>query len=223
MSDTPAPSVASDRGRVGRLLRHPLAWVVAVGLLVLLPLLWATGAARVDHRPPPILSRLPDFRLVDQDGRQVTAESLRGRPWVAGVLFTRCPTVCPQLLETVRAVERDTRLSAADARFVFFTADPEHDRPEVLAAHAREKGVDSERFLFLTGELEAVRAAVLEGLRLGLGEDGEAPFGIFHATHVVLVDRDLNLRGYHASDDPEAMDSLVRDLVLLSTFTRESP
>lgn len=211
MSDpVEAPEVRSG------LARRPWVLVLGVVLLVVLPLLWAASAPRSAGEPPPVLGRLPDFGLVAEDGSAIEREDLKGRPWVAGVIFTRCPTVCPQLIERLRVVERDTRVTAEPLRFVFFTADPEHDSPEVLAAWARERGVDGPRFRFVTGPNEELRSIVLEGLKLGLGEDGEAPYGIFHATHVVLVDRDSNLRGFYRSDDPEAMDQLVRDAVVLA-------
>ena len=117
-------------------------------------------------------------------------------------------------------MEKNTRVTASSARFVLFSADPEHDRPEVLDRWSQERGVDGDRWSFVTGPTESVRSAVLDGLKLGLGEDGEAPYGIFHATHGVLLDGEANLRGDYRSDAPEAMDSLVSDLVLLARSAR---
>ena len=195
--------------------------VLVVGLVVTLPLLWAMSAPRRGGgEAPPVLGRMPEFSLVGEDGRPLGREDLKGRPWVASVIFTRCPTVCPQLIERLSGIERDTRVTAPSVRFVSFSADPEYDTPEVLAAWEREKKLNGERFRFVTGPTEEVRAAILEGLKLGLGEDDSAPSGIFHATHVVLVDKDANLRGYYRSDDPDAMDELVDDLVLLAATGR---
>lgn len=211
----------SPWGLLSRLLADPRGRVLVVVLLASLPLIWAMTAPRVaPNLPPPVLLSVPPFELVDQTGRALSSEDLRGGPWVAAVFFTRCPTVCPQLIEDLRSIDVDTRVGAPGARFVCFSADAAHDDPAVLAAYAAERGLDPERWTFVTGEEALVRSTVLEGLKLGLGEDGAAPFGVFHATSLVLVDRNLSVRGYYRSDDSEQLDQLARDLITLDRLSR---
>ena len=215
--DTPRSGLPAA---VGRALTDPKGRALIVGLIAMVPLLWAMTAPRVpDNPPPPVLLRVPDFELIDQDGRPRGSDQLRSGPWVAAVFFTRCPTVCPRLIEDLRSVEVDTRVGAPDGRFVCFSADPSHDQPEVLRAYQAERGLEGERWVLLTGEEAQVRSTLLEGLKLGLGEDGEAPFGIFHATSLALVDRDLNVRGYYRSDDRAEMDQLAQDLITLDRLS----
>lgn len=215
--DTPQSGLLA---MVGRVLLDPRGRALVVGIIAMVPLLWAMSAPRVpDNPPPPVLLRVPPFELVDQDGRALGSDDLQDGPWIAAVFFTRCPTVCPQLIEELRTLEIDTRIGAPDARLVCITADPTHDVPEVLRAYRAARGLEGERWALLTGEEERVRATLLEGLKLGLGEDGEAPFGIFHATRLALVDRHLNVRGYYRSDDREEMDQLARDLITLDRLS----
>ncbi len=211
----------SPWGLFGRLLADPRGRVLVVGLLASLPLIWAMTAPRVaPNVPPPVLFGVPAFELVDQTGGALSSEDLRGTPWVGAVFFTRCPSVCPQLIEDLRSIDVDTRGGAPSGRFVCFSADAAHDDPAVLAAYAAQRGLDPKRWTLVTGEESLVRSTVLEGLKLGLGDDGEAPFGVFHATSLVLVDQNLDIRGYYRSDDSEQLDQLARDLITLEQLSR---
>ena len=57
---------------------------------------------------------MPDFTLRDQDGKTVSAASLRGRPVVFAFIYSTCRDTCPAQVQTIRnaldelpAAERD--------------------------------------------------------------------------------------------------------------------
>src|SRR5262245_50336326 len=62
-------------------------------------------------------------RLVDADGRERSLAELAGQPFIAAVIYTRCPTVCPMLVEGLRRMERASA-PADSLRFVLFSLDP---------------------------------------------------------------------------------------------------
>ncbi len=149
--------------------------------------------AACSHRapPPPVLGSVADFRLTDQNGRAVTAADLAGKVWVADLMFTRCPSICPLLTEKL------ARLDAPGARKVSFSVDPAYDTPPVLAAYAAAHHAD---WTFLTG----ATGDVARGLKLGVD-------GTDHDTHFVLVDGERRVRGYYDSSDPDALARLGAD------------
>jgi protein SCO1 len=57
--------------------------------------------------PPGV--RAPEFALRDQDGRTVTAASLRGRPAVVTFLYTHCKDTCPITAHQVKGALDDLR------------------------------------------------------------------------------------------------------------------
>lgn len=72
------------------------------------------------------------FRLTDQDGRTITDQDFKGKPFLVFFGFTHCPDVCPTALfdmsEVLRALGKDAdRVSA-----LFVSVDPERDTPAVL-------------------------------------------------------------------------------------------
>lgn len=189
---------------LGRRLRL-VSWV-AVSLLA--------AACGSDAPPIPELAPVPEFRLVDQSGEPFGLTDLRGKVWVANFVFTTCPTVCPMLTTQMRNVQQ--RIGAREnVRFVSFSVDPERDTPEVLRAYAATHDADPSSWHFVTGETDAVRRAVVDGLRVGMGErqsDGD----ILHGTHFVLVDARGKIRGYYRNDR-EGLDGLVRDVERLAS------
>jgi protein SCO1/2 len=176
----------------------------------LLTLLAACGSGAP---PIPELAPVPDFRLVDQSGEPFGLLELRGKVWVANFVFTTCPTVCPMLTTQMRNVQQ--RVGAREnVRFVSFSVDPERDTPEVLRAYAATHGADLSTWHFLTGETDAVRSAVVEGMRVGISER-QADGDILHGTHFVLVDGRGKIRGYYRNDR-EGLDGLLRDVERLA-------
>ena len=44
---------------------------------------------------------MPDFTLHDQDGKTVTAASLRGQPVVFAFVYSTCRDTCPAQVQTI--------------------------------------------------------------------------------------------------------------------------
>ena len=107
-----------------------IEWLVWGGLMLIIA---AVGGAfawskKVDlaGRPLPVLGQIPDFALVNQNSGPVSLASLRGRVWLADIIFTRCPGPCAQM--TRRLAELQSALPKGDSvRLVSFTSDPEYD------------------------------------------------------------------------------------------------
>ena len=70
---------------------------------------------------------------------------------------------------------------------------------------------------FLTGPLDEIRDTVEGSMKIAMGGvEGEQDFAsIVHGTHFVLVDRDLRIRGYYDSTDPEVVDRVLGDAAML--------
>lgn len=75
------------------------------------------------------------FKLVDQDGRTVTEQDMKGRPFLVFFGFTHCPDVCPTALFDISEVFRKLGPDADRAAALFITVDPERDTPEVMKSY----------------------------------------------------------------------------------------
>lgn len=159
--------------------------------------------------------RVPAFSLIDQDGRTVTDKDLRGTPWIANFIFTRCPSACPMLTAKFKALQERIGTSK-QVRFVSISVDPDHDTPEVLAAYARKYGADTQRWSFLTGPLAQIEETVVAGFKIHIGKpkpNASDPtlIDIMHGEHFVLVDAEGTIRGYYRAEAAE-LEELAADL-----------
>jgi cytochrome oxidase Cu insertion factor (SCO1/SenC/PrrC family) len=154
---------------------------------------------------------IPDFRMVDQKGREVTRASLEGKVWVADFIFTTCPTICPALTTKMASLASRTKADPT-LRFVSISVDPENDTPAVLDAFAARYDVDPARWLFLTGEPKHVEETVLKGFKMALQKQDATV--VFHAERFVVIDKRGHMRGVFdtTADDLDRLLAKVREL-----------
>jgi protein SCO1 len=157
---------------------------------------------------------VPDASFVDQDGQPLPIASLRGAPWAATFVYTRCPlpTYCPTLdrrfQEVQRAIARDDRLR--NARLVSISIDPGFDRPAVLEAHAARLDADARIWRFVTGDVATVdRFGERFGLTVSRG--GGRPEELVHSLRTVVVGRDGRVRRIYSGTEWTAAE-LATDL-----------
>ncbi|HXA81706.1 MAG TPA: SCO family protein [Methylomirabilota bacterium] len=84
---------------------------------------------------------VPDFALVNQDGKFIHFGDYRGKVLLVTFIYTRCPLpdFCPRMNENFRAVQKllqDVPGSTERAEFLSISFDPEHDTPAVLKHYA---------------------------------------------------------------------------------------
>jgi protein SCO1/2 len=184
--------------------------IIALGIAIL-----GVGLVRslvIDRFAPdlPVLATLPAFEFTDQTGSAFGSKDLADHVWVATFIYSTCPGPCPRVVQKVRELDaqltNDPRL-----RLVSFTVDPEVDTPDVLAEYADSHGIQAERWKLLTGPSEDVFELVRKGFLLGVSrsDTGDAPPSadgpVVHSVRLVLIDTEMNVRGYYDTTDPAAM------------------
>ncbi len=197
------------------LTQRPAFWA---GLAVVtLAIALAAGATLLRGRsePLPQLGALPDFTFTRHDGQPFGSAQLRGRPFIANFIFTRCPTICPAFTRKMVGVQERTTSFGTGLQLVSFSVDPKYDTPERLAEYGQRHGADFTRWSFLTGDYAQLKDTIVHGFKISMGREAGAPeddlLSIFHGTHFVLVDRDGQIRGYYDSADSDSTDRLLRD------------
>ncbi len=167
----------------------------------------------------PALGDVGTFSLTDQSGAPVTAQTMRGKVWAAAFFFTRCPTVCPRITRRMRDLQESAAKQNVRLSLVSFSVDPENDTPAVLTAYAKQYGANLQTWRFLTGDLEMVRKTSEQGFKLALDgkpTPGAEHLGLFHGSHLVLVDPSGQIRRYYRTSEDEQMAQLLKDAALLA-------
>ncbi len=201
-----------------RLASRPIVWLLVLGVLFAVPIV--RSVTRRLSAAPPVLGTLPAFTLTDQRGQPFGTRELAGKVWVADFIFTACQEACPLLSERMKEVGRRAHGLGPDFHLVSISVDPERDTPEKLAAYGARYGANPVGWSFLTGPAGAIESAVVGGFKVGMGKEKQAvpgngePAGngefwqIFHGENLVLVDRQLRIRGYFQAD-PQGLDLLL--------------
>ena len=171
------------------------------------------------EHPLPVLGQVGNFRLTERSGKEISLEDLKGRPWIADFIFTRCAGICPMMSGHMKKLK--SSLTQMDVRFVSFSVDPEYDTIEKLKEYALRFQADPEKWFFLTGDKKIIFNLSLKSFHLGVGDvpDGEvaAPDQVVtHSSRFALVDGQGAIRGYYDGDKPEALDALLRDVKKIS-------
>lgn len=197
-----------------------LAVFALVGVFVILAVAARTPTESatpeiIDPRASPELFPVPDFSLTASTTESVSLESLRGKVWIADFIFTNCAGPCPlmtgHMAELHRAFDDDERV-----RMVSFSVDPERDTPQILAEYAAKFGADTDRWHFLTGDVETIHELAVEGFKVGSLDNP-----VIHSDKFILVDRAGVIRGYYTGSDSSDSLRLARDIALLLGDTLE--
>ena len=149
--------------------------------------------------PLPIIGNVAPFTLTNQNGVVTTLDELRGKVWLADIIFTRCPGPCARMTRQMVSVQAALPKSS-QAKLISLTTDPGFDSPEVLKKYADKFGADPARWQFLTGTKLAIAALAGDSLKLTAlevkPEDRSSADDLFiHSTIFVLVDKQARLRG----------------------------
>jgi protein SCO1/2 len=153
---------------------------------------------------------LPDFTLLDQEGRAVAASRFRGKQVVLNFIFTRCPiaTMCPASTQRMSELQKAARAAGAkDFELVSVSLDPEYDTPGVLKEYAQIRGLDTSNWSFLTGPDAAVRHLLAQ---LGVIREFEGAT-IKHTLATVLINEQGKIT-YRADGSAWQVGDFVRYL-----------
>ena len=162
---------------------------------------------------PEILFNVGGFTLTNQLGERFGLADLKGRVWIADIVFTSCAGPCPEMMR--RMAELQTAVpSNQPVRFVTLTTHPEVDTPEVFRRYGQRFGVQAERWHLLTGSRKQIATAAVDGLKLtALDKElaqQENPNDLFiHSTIFVLIDKKGRAREVFESDAPDMKPRLL--------------
>ena len=126
------------------------------------------------------------FQLVDQDGKAIDQNVLKGK-WSAVFFgYTYCPDVCPTTLQALAQAEDKLGDKAKSLQVVFISVDPQRDTPAqmktYLSTPAFPKGT-----IGLTGSPAQVAAAA-KAYRVYYQKDGQGDgYAVSHSSIVYLM------------------------------------
>ena len=120
------------------------------GLIVIFYLVVSPWIKRNDT-----ISQVQPFCFINQDGKPVTDKDVEGKVYVAEYFFTTCPGICPTLNTNMKRVYEKFK-DNKDFLILSHTSDPERDSVQTLKKYADSLGVNTGKWIFLTGRKDSL-------------------------------------------------------------------
>ena len=161
----------------------------------------------------PVGNELPDFALLDHDGKPVDRTVFEGQWDVVFFGFTNCPDICPATMTVLGQAKRQLAAQGREPlpRVVLVSVDPERDTPEAMARYIAYFGDDN---LGLTGDLDELgKLTDALGVFFQKSGDDDVAYGVDHSTVVLLIDPRGRLKALFTA--PHDVANLVHDLPLI--------
>ena len=156
---------------------------------------------------------IPDFEFLNQDSQKVTNETFKNKAYVVDFFFTNCPTICPKVTKQMLRLH-DYFKEEEKLLFLAHTIDPKRDSVKRLAHYAKNLGVTSEKWHFVTGVKDNLYEIADDYFSIAI-EDDEAPGGFNHSGRLILVDRDRKVRAFCDGTDSISVTRFIGDVKLL--------
>lgn len=176
----------------------------ALGLVLLASL--AAGCRRSEGLQT--FYQVPSTTLLDDAGRSVNLDEMKGYVTVYNFIFTRCAGTCPIMTNNMRELTKRVDKSAK-VRFVSISVDPQHDTPAVMREYASRMRND-DRWTFLTGDRDTILKLSIYGFKLAAGEAPQAGAEpLLHSSKFITADRTGMIREYYGGTDGGAADHVA--------------
>ena len=198
-----------------------LVWIgmgLTVAFLLLASLLALLKFQAGYGKPLPVYGQVADFALTNQTGRAVSLADLRGKVWVADIIFTRCAGPCLKMSRQMRDLQAALPRDSA-VKLISLTTDPDFDSPTILKTYSERFGANLSRWWFLTGTKPQIAALAIDSLKLTAvekkPEERQSPADLFiHSTIFVIVDKRGQLRGVYETTGEGVDPKQVRSQLL---------
>jgi protein SCO1/2 len=156
-----------------------------------------------------------NISFVNQLGKKVTLDSLKGKILVVDFFFTRCPSICPGLAVSMKKLQ-DSYANSKDSivQFISISIDSEHDSVPQLRKFADKFTFNHDSWWFVTGNKKEIYDFALHELKASIA-DSDVDTTFIHTENFFLLDKDRVVRGWYNGFDTLKQAQLVKDIPLL--------
>lgn len=196
-----------------KLVLNKWFWVVFSILMFGLPIYKSINRTLPPEIPQQF--QIADFKLQMENGADFQWSSLRGKFVIVNFHFTRCPTICKELMLKTQEVQKRVRGLGDKVAIISISVDPEADTPAVLSSFALQLKANPIVWRFLTGKKEDVENIVKNYFKSPMERDSNASvFDIAHSGSFYLIDDQGWLRSTYGTSK-DSMDRMMIDLGLM--------
>lgn len=161
--------------------------------------------------------KIPDFSLVNQQGKIVTSETFDDKIYVTDFFFTTCPGICPKMTSNMLLLQEEFK-DDEDVLLLSHSVTPERDSIPILQEYAELKGVLNSKWHLVTGDRDIIYdlGRNFYFVEEDLGET-KTKEDFLHTENFVLVDKKKHIRGIYNGLNRASIGQLIIDINTLKS------
>ncbi|HEX2918215.1 MAG TPA: SCO family protein [Edaphobacter sp.] len=181
--------------------------------------------ARPDYKPakqyhvPQAGDPVPDFHLVNQNGRTIQLDQFRGKVLVATFIYTRCPLedYCPRMTHNFAEIDKTLAKDAAlykRTHLLSISFDPKYDTPSVLKSYGESYMGRDTKGAFAHWDFAVPPANELDKVLefFGVGVTPGENQTLTHSLSTAVIGKDGKITAWYPSNDwtPEEVVEAIK-------------
>ena len=157
--------------------------------------------------------KISDFKLTNQNGKEITQANYKDKIYVADFFFTTCQDICPVMTKNMYQLQEELK-NDNEILLLSHTVIPEVDTVEQLKEYAIENNVDDSKWNLLTGDKKQIYELARKSY-LAVEDSNFNEFDMIHTENFMLIDKEKQIRGFYDGTNSEEINRLFKDIEIL--------
>ena len=157
--------------------------------------------------------KISDFKLTNQNGKEITQANYKDKIYVADFFFTTCQDICPVMTKNMYQLQEELK-NDNQILLLSHTVIPEVDTVEQLKKYAIENNVDDSKWNLVTGDKKQIYELARKSY-LAVEDSNFNEFDMIHTENFMLIDKEKQIRGFYDGTNSEDINRLLKDIEIL--------
>ena len=157
--------------------------------------------------------KISDFKLTNQNGKEITQANFKDKIYVADFFFTTCQDICPVMTKNMYQLQEELK-NDNQILLLSHTVIPEVDTVEKLKEYAIENNVDDSKWNLVTGDKKQIYELARKSY-LAVEDSNYNEYDMIHTENFMLIDKEKQIRGFYDGTNSEEINRLLKDIEIL--------
>ena len=157
--------------------------------------------------------KISDFKLTNQNGKEITQANYKDKIYVADFFFTTCQDICPVMTKNMYQLQEELK-NDNQILLLSHTVIPEVDTVEQLKKYAIENNVDDSKWNLVTGDKKQIYELARKSY-LAVEDSNYSQYDMIHTENFMLIDKERQIRGFYDGTNSEDINRLLKDIEIL--------
>ena len=157
--------------------------------------------------------KISDFKLTNQNGKEITQANYKDKIYVADFFFTTCQDICPVMTKNMYQLQEELK-NDNQILLLSHTVIPEVDTVEKLKEYAIENNVDDSKWNLVTGDKKQIYELARKSY-LAVEDSNYSQYDMIHTENFMLIDKEKQIRGFYDGTNSDDINRLLKDIEIL--------